>query len=1349
MNRYFACLLLRKKIQSLLVLWCFIVSAAAHAATYNLSTGSYPPCIGGSGWSVSGSTYTCGGNGRVTLAAGDIVTANATATIFANNGFSLAGNTIGSSTANINLTSNYGTITATGTNTIYGAVNAGSGVVTLTNTTINGTLTSTGNINLTGGGVTGLVTSSSNTITTNGTNLGGGARAQSGMSITGGTLAGNFVMTANNTATFSGVTMTSGSISGASTVTIQNGSVLGSSSSAIAISSTSGAITVDNSTVYGNLTAPNYSTVNVNNGGAVYGTCVPGSTPANACGSFPSTPMNCPAGVASGITGNYFNNRTLTSPSTASRSDAPIDFTWGSAAPGPSGINADNFSVRWSGYLRVTQSGAYRFQTVSDDGVRLYINGTAIIDRWNDHSSTTDTTGDINLVAGQTYAIVLEFYENAGDAIVQLQWRLPGASSYVAIPGGPTPTLGAGLYECMPVAKPPISSCATGLSAGITGNYFNNQTLTSPVVATRLDGPINFDWGTGAPGPSGVNSNNFSVRWSGYVRVNQAGIHRFQTNSDDGVRLTVNGDLLIDQWNDHSVTTHTSAAVNLEANKYYPITLEFYENGGYAVAQLLWQTPSSSSYVAIPIGNAALTNTGLYQCITVAGYKIAHSGAGITCAGETITFTAIDTAGADTFPSAGTKADLTTTSGASQWYDTSSFTFDGSQKSFTKVLRQPVAGTVNINIKDNNGVVESSDFDPSIVFADAVLKFSDISTQFAGVEDTTPTLKAIKTDPATGVCVPQLTGNRTVRLAFSCLNPASCVTGQKLTMKDLEAAPNTSAAAPIVYNTATLAFSSAGIASIPLKYTDVGQVQLHAQVDLSGSTTDPAVTIAGSSNSFIVKPYTLAVVATAQTAAPFTANPATQGTGNGFIAAGEKFNITVQSRNAAGAITPNFGNETLVGAERNKIQLNMGCPERTTMDAAACATRKPDYPTSAVAGSLVIGEDNNGDLITDPYTGYTAGAIIPGVWDEVGSFRLEPSLSGTGYLGQGNVAKVSPSGVIGRFYPASFELSAQKITNSCGSDFSYMEHPNISVEYKVNALSKVNSPSKTPTVVKNYDNKTKSYLTAGVSHVVKDRSAIDVINVDKSFRLSILNTATWEEGVLNFKSTSAAFNRARNSSGNIVAEPPYSNILELGTKLQSVDPVKQTTNLNAEKTGTCTADCNAHSLGVFNEIRFGRLRLDDSFGSGAADLPVKFMTEFWTGGTWIQNAADSCTQIARSNIFYGSPEVAITSDANLHVSVAGKDTAGIYRSIDAVAVRFTAGDAGHRFSAPGATAEGSFPVRVNLIPYPWLMFDWNQTNAVPTLDKCPADSDCSLRATIGFGSYRGHDRVIYWRERFQ
>jgi PA14 domain len=66
--------------------------------------------------------------------------------------------------------------------------------------------------------------------------------------------------------------------------------------------------------------------------------------------------------------------------------------------------------------------------------VRVWVNGALVINNWTDHPTTTDTSGDVILTAGQRYSIVAEFYEKGGGAVMQLRWLRPGTSSYVAIP---------------------------------------------------------------------------------------------------------------------------------------------------------------------------------------------------------------------------------------------------------------------------------------------------------------------------------------------------------------------------------------------------------------------------------------------------------------------------------------------------------------------------------------------------------------------------------------------------------------------------------------------------------------------------------------------------------------------------------------------------------------------------------------------------------------------------------------------------------------------------------------------------------------------------------------------------
>jgi len=136
--------------------------------------------------------------------------------------------------------------------------------------------------------------------------------------------------------------------------------------------------------------------------------------------------------VTNGLLGTYFNNTTLSGTPVLTRAEA-INFSWGTGSPG-TGVNADNFSVRWSGTIAPATTGTYRFQTYSDDGVRVWVNGTRVINNWTDHAPTTNTSSNVSLTAGQRYSVVVEYYERGGGAVMQLRWRRPGTTSYVAIP---------------------------------------------------------------------------------------------------------------------------------------------------------------------------------------------------------------------------------------------------------------------------------------------------------------------------------------------------------------------------------------------------------------------------------------------------------------------------------------------------------------------------------------------------------------------------------------------------------------------------------------------------------------------------------------------------------------------------------------------------------------------------------------------------------------------------------------------------------------------------------------------------------------------------------------------------
>ncbi|MEK3794169.1 PA14 domain-containing protein [Paenibacillus sp. FSL R7-0204] len=94
------------------------------------------------------------------------------------------------------------------------------------------------------------------------------------------------------------------------------------------------------------------------------------------------------------------------------RIDANVNFGWGLGSPDAS-IEPDTFSVRWTGSIKAKYSEVYTFHVIADDGVRLWVDGRLILDKWVTQASEL-TSLPITLKAGQNYDIRLEYFENGG-----------------------------------------------------------------------------------------------------------------------------------------------------------------------------------------------------------------------------------------------------------------------------------------------------------------------------------------------------------------------------------------------------------------------------------------------------------------------------------------------------------------------------------------------------------------------------------------------------------------------------------------------------------------------------------------------------------------------------------------------------------------------------------------------------------------------------------------------------------------------------------------------------------------------------------------------------------------------
>ena len=138
-------------------------------------------------------------------------------------------------------------------------------------------------------------------------------------------------------------------------------------------------------------------------------------------------------GNGTGLTGQYYSDTNLQN-LVLTRTDPTVNFTWPNDTAPVAGLPADNWSVKWTGQVQAQYSEAYTFTTVSDDGLRLYVNGQLVINDWTYHAATTDNSAPIQLVAGQMYSIEMAYFEGSGGATAQLRW------SSASTPAGVIPT---------------------------------------------------------------------------------------------------------------------------------------------------------------------------------------------------------------------------------------------------------------------------------------------------------------------------------------------------------------------------------------------------------------------------------------------------------------------------------------------------------------------------------------------------------------------------------------------------------------------------------------------------------------------------------------------------------------------------------------------------------------------------------------------------------------------------------------------------------------------------------------------------------------------------------------------
>jgi len=293
--------------------------------------------------------------------------------------------------------------------------------------------------------------------------------------------------------------------------------------------------------------------------------------------------------------GDYYNNATLTAPSAFKRQDGAVAFDWGSGSPG-TGVNADNFSVRW-GADPFLPAGNYRFYAMADDNVKVTVDFgfSPLINTFGANKVGQVVSGDITLAAGNHH-VQVDYQEGAGNAFVYVTWANlatnPTGPNFPA-PIGSVPTL------------PPVSS------GPWTAQYYANANLSGTPTLIQTEVNPSHDWGSGSPVAS-LPVDNFSTRWTSVQALN-AGAYQVSVRADDGVRVTIDGVNTINEWHSATGATYT-ATVNLFAGQ-HSFMIEYYEAGGAAFLDYRFVPVGSSVVPTQPPVNtgAVITVTGAYK----------------------------------------------------------------------------------------------------------------------------------------------------------------------------------------------------------------------------------------------------------------------------------------------------------------------------------------------------------------------------------------------------------------------------------------------------------------------------------------------------------------------------------------------------------------------------------------------------------------------------------------------------------------------------------------------------------------------------------------------------------------
>ena len=884
-------------------------------------------------------------------------------------------------------------------------------------------------------------------------------------------------------------------------------------------------------------------------------------------------------------------------------------------------------------------------------------------------------------------------------------------------------------------------------STGLIGGNKYNVDASGEALVDRIDfgGARRVHNGTlPYPGFGAVNdqsNSDFLVHTEGKLSL-AAGDYSIYVESDDGFSLvleTLVGDTVVfDRFSGSTAgasnelrfetptgNARTGGHFTLSQDSVFTLTTVFFERGGgdfmeVSIASGLIESTTVSDYESLS-HEALEGKVKFQQCFgtpppRINHYQIIHDGQGLTCDAETVTVKACTNTydGTCLLSNDIVTLDLKAT-GTVGLSERISFTGSG-----TVNLPYTLAETVVLSIENAStpALNPTVCFDGSITscnltFADAGFRFlsgssgtsETIENQIAG-DSFALRLQAVKNTD--GVCEGLFSGNRSINLSQENVAPGG-TSGLAFKVAEAQIAkhPTTSAI--------TLNFGVQSIAQLPdVSYLDSGRIRLHANYNIAG------IMVNGSSEPFWVSPAQLVV--SAQSSA-LTLNGA-NATASATHPAGESFDFVVRALNSQGAITPNYA--------PGQIQVKLA---RTGPTLLGSIDGYLQYASSARLQSSLSANFQDVSL-----TPFSAGESLYGGahYSEVGLLNVD--IQDNNYAGEGIIVPGQAQN-IGRFVPHHFtQAIAQNglFNTTCGASIGFSAYSGQKNETNssIGAISYLSNPILAITAFNKQGEVTQNYYedSAGSANdymklrpqdisgaITAPRSDKTALGLDGN---ALPFTANMNEGTLSQQDLTALPSVVALPKGTVHYQfSPTDNFFYGRSANSKVAPFTAdiefsvATFFDNDGVGAISTS-NVSPTGL--EVRFGRLRLENSFGPETQNFPQEMLIEHFDGNVFVAAQDDNCSGYNPSRV--SLTNISLDTSLSAVLGAAGRFTNGKTQAIS--------------LQSPGLGNQGQIGVVYDA--YDWLQYDWDNDG----------DFDDDPFAVASFGVFRGNDRTFNWREVF-